>query len=83
MCIEATVDGKDYNTVAKLRAVMPNGLVRCSHYQPEPELVEDACLCQLDLEATARLNGYEAERDEAGFFMEFSRADGRSKPLGP
>jgi hypothetical protein len=70
MCWEITIAGKAYDLVRDLADAMPNGLVghpvyvrhateRGEAFEPNP----DCCLCQIDLGATAALNGYEVERD--------------------
>lgn len=61
MCVEVKVDGKYCNTVAQLRAAMnPANIIADENYK---ELKEDCCLCQVDIEETAKNNGYECDQE--------------------
>jgi len=55
MCYEVTYRSQEYDTVRELRTIAPV-LIPDNHYS-EP-LDDDACLCQVDLEATAAKNGF-------------------------
>lgn len=64
-----TPDGDSIGTVAELRRICPviiPSLPGRAGYEP---LIEDACLCQVDVAATAAANGIEVRHDRT--FDEF------------
>lgn len=65
-------DGREYQTVAELRAIWPV-LVQGGHY--DRELHEDACLCQIDIQASAAANNARGKYDpDFGGFVLAARA---------
>lgn len=64
MCDVVFWRGKEIMTVTELRAMCPNGIVPDPLYARQGQtLWERYCLCQVDLWATFKLNGVEAEAD--------------------
>jgi hypothetical protein len=58
MCRHILINNQVYATVAELRSVLPI-IIPC---QPPPTpFHEDGCFCQVDVEATAKANGYRCE----------------------
>jgi hypothetical protein len=54
-------DGREYRSIAELRGIWPT-LV----YDPQyGEIDEEACLCQIDIRATAKANRAHGEYDPA------------------
>ena len=71
MCVNVILDGHEYETVAELRAVCPK-IVADEHYG---SVDEQSCLCQVDLPATARANGYTARDTDDCMDVEFVRKE--------
>jgi len=73
MCVNVIIGECEYQTVAQLRTICPNIV----QYDPKLDgpLHEDSCLCQIDLPATARANGYVARDTDDAMDVEFVRGD--------
>jgi hypothetical protein len=58
MCIEIEIEGKWYDSVASIRNILPV-LVKDDFYDT---IDEESCLCPIDVEKTAKENGYSCEQ---------------------
>lgn len=63
MCVQVAFEDRVYGSPRELAAILPGGYVedRRRTYPAGSEADPDACLCQVDLEATAERNGFDME----------------------
>ncbi|KCV81387.1 hypothetical protein ATO10_12299 [Actibacterium atlanticum] len=67
MCVEIEIGNEVVDGMKGLTALMPKGLV----LNPESDfdLPEDCCLCWVDVEETAQLNGFEAVEEALMYYV--------------
>lgn len=66
MCESIVIGQRMIETVGEARLAMPAGLVFDADADRQTPPTETECLCWLDMEATARLNGYTANNQHGG-----------------
>jgi hypothetical protein len=65
MCASVFCNGQEISTVGALQALFGNPLIPDPCYTPD-RLLEDDCLCPVDIEASAFAAGYRATQTNDG-----------------